>query len=334
MCEAPRQKRLRIETKHLLFTYPKCPAPKDIVFNHINHVLNNYFQTSISYAVYCNELHEDGSVHSHAAIFTKETVRISKTNLAYFDLLYGSSRYHPNIQSMKCPSRGIDYVKKHGDFDEFGICPIKQKLSKRDTNLAFINGNWKGLVLNGDISIGNLKNYLIGLQMFKNELQNECTQKQKRVYWLYGETGSGKSYTAFHEGVEGEICKDPQRKVWRNIIGGSSWFDGYDGQSIAIFDDLRKSSFRFEDLLRITDVYTERVNVKCSTAIWCPDTIYITCPVPPRELFVTIGDDGERREWDNINQLLRRISRVYHCWKDDDGYHREVDYNYDDNETN
>lgn len=326
--------RLQIRSTRLLFTYPQCPAPKNIVADWINNVVVNHFGTTVEYMVYCNELHEDGHTHSHLAVFTKEKLNINKSNMGLFDLLYEASRYHPNIQAMKAPSKGIDYVKKHGDFEERGKCPVKIRMTSRDKNIAFLNSNWKELVENGDVPLNQLKNWLQGLEMYRNELLNERSEKPKKVYWLYGSTGSGKTYVATHGGVEGEVCKDPERKVWKNVIGGGRWFNGYVGQSVALLDDIRKSTFRFEDLLKLTDKETFAVEIKCGHTYWVPDTIYITCPVPPRQLFVTVGEDGERREWDNIDQLCRRITRVYHCYHDDEGYHREVDPDYEDHETN
>ena len=87
---------------------------------------------------------------------------------------------------------------------------------------------------------------------------------------------------------------------------GNTWFDGYIGQDIVLFDDYRANWFSFGMLLRLLDKYPLTVEVKCTTVNWRPTVIYITCPKRPEVLYANLAerDDGA------IQQLLRRIDEV------------------------
>ena len=52
------------------------------------------------------------------------------------------------------------------------------------------------------------------------------------------------------------------------------WFDGYDGQDTAIFDDFRASGNRFSYILRLIDRYPMDVPVKGGFVYWNPGTLY------------------------------------------------------------
>jgi len=113
------------------------------------------------------------------------------------------------------------------------------------------------------------------------------------VLWFHGATGTGKTREAFV--LAGE-------DYWVSAERGE-WFDGYDGQSVAIIDDFRKAWCSFSTLLRLLDRYPLRVMVKGGSRQWRPSTIIITCPWPPETLFASRSDE-------DIGQLTRRISEV------------------------
>lgn len=111
------------------------------------------------------------------------------------------------------------------------------------------------------------------------------------IYWFHGPTGTGKSRKAF------EITDDP----YVHNMSSGKWFDGYSGQPDVIFDDMRKDTFKFHELLRLFDRYKMTVEVKGATVSWCPKRIIVTTCYPPTQMY-------ENRE--DIQQLLRRIEHV------------------------
>jgi len=113
------------------------------------------------------------------------------------------------------------------------------------------------------------------------------------VYWYYGPTGSGKTYRAFTNYPDAWISS-------RNL----KWWDGYQGQKVAIFDDFRADFCTFHELLRLLDVYPVRVETKGSTEALKVETIIITSCFHPAEVYKTRED---------IAQLLRRIDCIFLC---------------------
>ena len=125
------------------------------------------------------------------------------------------------------------------------------------------------------------------------------------VFWLFGPTGCGKTRCSFESG---RALADGDTDIWISS-GGLRWFDGYDGQSVAIFDDFRaKHVTSFAFLLRLLDRYPVQCEFKGGFVNWVPKYIFITCPNDPDECFAT----RKQHVPEDIAQLHRRITQVYH----------------------
>lgn len=110
------------------------------------------------------------------------------------------------------------------------------------------------------------------------------------VKWYWGDTGTGKSHTAFEEHPDAYVCADTNK-----------WWEGYDAHEHVIIDDFRKDFIKFHDLLKLLDKYPFRVECKGSSRQLLARTITITSPKPPAETYDT---------QENIKQLLRRIDEI------------------------
>jgi hypothetical protein len=113
------------------------------------------------------------------------------------------------------------------------------------------------------------------------------------VLWFYGPTGTGKSRRAF------EMTDEP----YVHNMSSGKWFDGYEGQDDVIFDDMRKDTFKFHELLRLFDRYHMKVEVKGASVNWCPKRIIVTTCFKPEQMYETRED---------LQQLMRRIEQVVH----------------------
>lgn len=76
-------------------------------------------------------------------------------------------------------------------------------------------------------------------------------QTGPEVWVFWGETGTGKSHTAY------ERWPDAYRKTTSD-----KWWDGYRGQDTVIFDDFKGSSMRLHDFQLVIDKYPHEVEVK------------------------------------------------------------------------
>lgn len=114
------------------------------------------------------------------------------------------------------------------------------------------------------------------------------------VRWYHGPTGTGKTRTAYEE------LKTRYGDVYVSM-DSSSWWQGYDGHKGVIIDDIRRDFCKFHVLLKLLDRYPYQVETKGGSRQFLAETIIITCPYSPYELYETRED---------VEQLARRVSYI------------------------
>lgn len=120
-----------------------------------------------------------------------------------------------------------------------------------------------------------------------------------RIAWIFGTTGTGKSEGAW----ECALQISGRDNIWISSLG-LRWFDGYDGQRVAILDDFRPSDCKFSYLLRILDKYPLRVEFKGGYVEWEPEWIFITTTNSIANTYKI----REQFRGEDLNQLRRRIT--------------------------
>jgi len=136
--------------------------------------------------------------------------------------------------------------------------------------------------------------------MVTRSLLVEPRSEPPKVIWLYGSTGVGKTRTAI-DIANREFGGD----YWMSS-GALQWFDGYDGQAVAILDDFRGKHCSFPFLLRLLDRYPLRVPFKGGFVEWVPRVIILTCPYSPADVFKVRGEHLP----EDLAQLERRLTKV------------------------
>lgn len=185
------------------------------------------------------------------------------------------------------PEQNVKYCSKGGDFYSLGDIP---KQGKR-TDISHV----RDMVLKEGVSMLEIAEqtssyqclrYAEGLQKYRRP-PDQCV---KDVRWYYGPTGTGKSKTAFEEAGN---------DYWVSNRDGK-WYDGYWGQKVAIFDDLRGDFCPLHTLLRLTDRYPYRVEIKGGSIWFNPKVIIITSTYYPQMCYAHVPE--------SIDQLMRRIT--------------------------
>jgi len=126
--------------------------------------------------------------------------------------------------------------------------------------------------------------------------------------WYYGETGAGKSFTAFKD-----FDVETHYVVSLSQLARGFW-TGYKGQEVVIVNEFR-GQIGFGELMDLVDCYDKRVDVKCGEPVpFLAKKVIITGPKSPAETYSGIVDKG-----DSIEQLYRRFD-VFQCWKSDGKY--------------
>ena len=166
------------------------------------------------------------------------------------------------------------------------------------------------------IKIGNMGGSV--LAMYDDKLEKAYTAKlkieaekwqdnkirsheKKDIYWIFGESGTGKSSLAK------KIAYERTNSVF--VSGASNDpFQGYEQEEAVILDELRPSVFEYSDLLRMLDPYSFDATTKARyrNTYLTADTIIITSPFNP----ILFYKGYKASKTDSVNQLLRRISLV------------------------
>jgi len=199
-----------------------------------------------------------------------------------------------HIEKAKGSARAnYEYCSKEKIFYEEGDRPNPGKRTDIDGIKTYIqetdNPTMVDIITNNSTNNQTIK-YAESLLKY---LEKGRTTKP-RVLWYYGDTGTGKTHTAYEEHPDAYI-KD----------NDFHFFEGYDAHKTVIIDDMRYDTFKYNALLKMLHKYPNRVNVKGASRQNLAQTIIITAPQSPYEMF-------EGRVTENIGQLIRRIDEIRH----------------------
>lgn len=249
--------------------------------------LNNYTSDQVAslkelkykYVILGDELGESGTPHIQGYIVFSSPISFSsikkKIPKAHIEVSKGNAE------------QNREYCSKQKVLFEDGEIP--QKAGKR-TDIDHVRD-----VLQETPSMREVTLVAQSYQAVKIAEQYLKYHERKRnwkptVKWYYGDTGTGKSHTAFEECDDPYVCADTNK-----------WWEGYDAHEHVIIDDFRKDFIKFHDLLKLIDKYPYRVECKGSSRQLLATTIIITSPLHPKDTYDT---------QENIEQLLRRIDEI------------------------
>lgn len=261
------------------------PYPDEMVEDFANLLETNYAK----YYVFGYEVGASGTPHiqGYVDFINAKTLKSMKKN--FCEKIHWEARKGSWLQA-------VDYCKKDGHFKEWGV---PQKVKGKRTDIDKV----KEIVKNG----GNMSDVIEATSSYQACKMAEICLKyrkipmkwyDKKVYWYWGTTGTGKTRSAIEEAGE---------DVWRSNCGSLKWFDGYDNQENVIFDDFRASWGSFSTLLNLLDGYPVNVEIKGGHRLFAPKRIWITCPTRPEITYSLVHSKDKDGE---IQQLLRRITLV------------------------
>lgn len=112
-----------------------------------------------------------------------------------------------------------------------------------------------------------------------------------KVVWIYGLSGTGKTYMTRKEHPEAYVH-----------TGDSKWWDGYDGEDEVIIDDMRSNFCKFSTFLKMLQPQPYRVEYKGGSRELLATKFYITSCYSPIEMYEGISE--------NRSQFYRRIDQI------------------------
>lgn len=284
-------------------TTPQVPSfkpPSRLRFRRCVFTLNNYTleemelvkQLPVQWIVFGRETGSTGTPHLQGAFVIGK--QVSQSTIKSWP---GFGRAH--FETMKgTPQQSLDYCSKEDrNFYERGTMPQEGKRNDLKHAVEMIRGaaTMQQLAQDPEAALCVVK-YHKGLTVLRSLLTSVRSGPPK-IFWLHGPTGTGKTRAA----VELAQLKYKHDAAFWISNGNLRWFDGFDGQPVAIFDDLRTNHASFSFLLRITDRYPVDVEFKGGFVKFNPHIIFITAPYSPERMF-NLKNEGD------VQQLTRRLS--------------------------
>jgi len=222
---------------------------------------------SIQYLVYGKEVGETGTPHLQGFVsFHKRTTLNGIKSVLI-------PRGHLEA-ARGTPLQASEYCKKDGDYTEFGRCP-RGRGNRSDLEQLVIR-------ITEGATRQEIANEFPGQYIrYRNAIQAHISDQLGERNWesdvrvLWGRTGTGKTRKVFDNHERNTIYIHP----------GDSWFNGYEGQEVALFDDFNGSEFKLAYFLKILDRYPMKVPIKGGFVQWLPKIIYITSNKDPADWY-------------------------------------------------
>lgn len=247
------------------------------------------------YLIIGKEVAASGTRHlqMYGEIPSKSTILALKRKLVQIDL--SLSTIHIEV-AVADAATNIAYCSKEMVTYEIGIRPKGQGF--RSDISAVVEDIKAGVTMNelADKHGQFLIKYPTGISNYFSRYQKP-RNFMTIGYWLFGETGTGKSRWA-HEKFPDAFWKDADRR----------WFDGYQGEETIVIDDYRPTKdLSFQTILRMVDRYPMKVEIKGGYVNFAPKRIIFTTPK-------SIDDTFRHLEWlgeESIEQLKRRMPHQF-----------------------
>lgn len=244
-----------------------------------------------SYVIIGKEIGESGTPHLQFYVRFENAVRFNTLKKYYpkvhFEIAKGNA------------AQNIAYCSKDGAWEEKGERPV-DPATARDKGGAAVSEKWalaKELALSGRINEIPDELFIRYYNVFKNIAKDYATPPEDLPspedhggygVWLYGKTGTGKSYQA-RQRYPGAYLK----------ISNNKWWDSYHGQDHVILDDLdKKHDYMCYHLKIWADRYSFVAETKGSSVIIRPKTIVVTSNYHPSEIWDSASD---------LEPILRRF---------------------------
>lgn len=240
---------------------------------------------NLGYLVFGREKGESGTPHLQVFLYFTKRKRWSY-------LKKRLERAHIEAQKGSNEEASV-YCKKDGDFEEIGELPPPpgemEKLRWKRAREAAVSGDFESIP--DDIFIRHFPN----LKKIRAEYQiKPASLPEMDFHWWYGDSGTGKSFTAREENPDYYI-KNPNK-----------WWDGYKDQPCVIIDDWDTTHSCLGYHLKIwADHHPFQAETKGSSMCIRPPKIIVTSNYALEDVFTD----------PNILEPLKRRFKVKHFSK-------------------
>lgn len=138
------------------------------------------------------------------------------------------------------------------------------------------------------------------------QLERRTDRAVPFVMWLYGTSGSGKTY--FVSSLVATLASSPGSSRLTFFLSnpderGKTWWDGMSALvQTVVCDDLRPTTLSFGGFCQLISNLPVKVDAKNATVDFCASLVLITAPAPPWSFWPLTAATGD------VDQVLRRVS--------------------------
>lgn len=244
---------------------------KELAFMALDYHFGTKGRTIEKYLV-AEETHEDGRLHYH--MYFELDRRIDTIDPRYFDV----DEMHPNIGDKPGKQAWLKYITKDGNYITNFYEP------KVSAYLQAINiGGDEGMEL---LRKAHPRDFVINYSKIKSFFV-KAYEGERRVSWLHGPSGSGKSRWANDLGA-------------KDVVYKNGFVNGYNGEKVVVFNEIDKMGMPLDVFLRLTDRYKCDANVKGAVMPWAAEHVIFTSTLPWDGVFVH----------EHATQIERRITEI------------------------
>lgn len=249
----------------------------------------------VTYIAWAFEVGDKGTPHMQGYMETSKEVRFTQVFK-----LFGFN-FHLERRKASSGEEAQDYFEHpenhnkppHAGFEFYGVMSKNRKGKRNDLlELKASLDAGETLAEVADKHFGCFVRYEKSIRSYKR-LKASPRDFVPEVIVLWGDTGTGKTRKAFESGPAPYFHP------------GGSWFDGFEGQEVAIFDDFSGSCFPIAYLLKLLDRYPMQVPIKGGFVEWNPRKIFITSNMNPKDWY-------SKALPEHVLALERRFTKVEH----------------------
>lgn len=198
----------------------------------------------LSYLIVGREVGENGTPHLQGVARFRYALGFAAVRIRF-------PRAH--LEVVRSLPHAIEYCMKEGDYEEVGDRPQQGKRNDLDAVCAQVLSGDPMAVIAAEHPTAFVK-FSRGLMALRHTTFTAVNHTETRGFWYWGPPGTGKSRFA-RENNEDAYIKSQNK-----------WWDGYDGQSSVILDDLDMGGICLGHHLKIwTDRYACSGEVKGGT---------------------------------------------------------------------
>ena len=296
--------------------------PQDCGMTH-DEIIDRAQRFNPDYFCLADEIGASGTYHTHLYLYSASPMRFTTLKkrfpTAHIDKAIGSSK--DNRDYIRKEGKWADTDKAatriEGTFREFGKLPNEsdEKSPKMAQLIRYIkDGLLNTEILNLDPSFALRTREIDALRQELKFTEYSTINRDVRVHYLFGDSGTGKTRSIFDKHPATDICR-----ITNYSAKGNVQFDAYKGQSVLVFEEFH-SQIPIAAMLNFLDIYPVMLPARYYDRVACYTTVYITSNIPLEQQYPEI----QKCKLETWHAFLRRIHTVTEFRKG--GMIREVFY--------